>query len=741
MTCRATLAATTAAFNELATPLLASASSNPATPAHTLFPSLAQLQHLLDLFAHVERVEDKLIRSARTMCAREDLSREDEVLVGKYTRYLNSLLTSTIQHLSLNNQTSITTNQPPLLSLLQIPEFATLFPLFNDGDQGYRHAKHLFVRNAEDKEAGYTARTLDKYGQVVDAWNRGDGWQPSLLPKAKPLAEIIKGMQVFCHSVLRAQKDLQRVAASLGMDTHHARPGAEAVAVPIPTATMEKSSTQRQTPRETREETQAPTSSSPASIRQRQRERSFSVMTDAELQYARSRRQRSASLRPSMDTFLRMDERGWASRAASSVVPTRAESRAPSLDPARPTIADHPGNTDGKAKQRPRLSLPARLEPASAGTAANIGDGAGSSDSLRLPIPRREDGQDHREREMSVATRAVLKCFPLLEGGDLGRRVDAGVDGLEGLMFGQERQERASSAEVDPRTPPPPPFGAISQPRITTSATDQQKTANHVSQDTASPSRAAASAGPDGQAVRQGSVFVPSPGMKFEIDAQGRLVYVGGGCGAAPSVPAAATVPLATTLSATRAGTTSARNTFKTPESLAASREKVARAAEATRSPVPLAIIRSRASLGGAGGKRADGFTAPGAPPLDKGKRRHSEAVRAGQVEEEEVVEKRKRQRVSEGPVARSVVAPLSPTRPVIPGAQPQTDIATTATCTIATRTTERRFSRPVPFEDFEVERLPSRRRVRRSSGTAVAFSMAMRDAQGRASGEGSGRR
>ncbi|KAJ9127302.1 hypothetical protein QFC24_000709 [Naganishia onofrii] len=757
---RASLASATAAFHAICSPLLDSAATTNQPPEHTLFTSLDQLEHLLDLFAHVERIDDKLIRSARKVILDGSLTPEQYSVVEKYTRpgemrkkrrmYLNSLLSSAInRHSSINrNRTAILS-----LSLTEIPEFDALFPLYDEGDEGYKKAKHLFVRNVEDTEGRYVSRTLDKYRDVMDVWNRGDGWQPSLLPNAKPLSEIIKGMQLFVQFVTRAQKDLQKVGASLGLETHILPESS----IPLPIPTSKERST-RSEPGRIREET--PVASSSSTTRS-QREREISVIPAGELEHEGRQRQRSASLRPSMDQFLRTNVHERGSSRAPSVGPSRAASVVRSSlarPPPPPPATSRSNSTVDKGKQRARQSLPARLAPVYSPGSINtdLDNTTRSSTSLRLPNwEGEEEGHIPDQRKMSNASRAILQFFGGLGDGEGDATDEEGNDevGKRSESGGSVRQGRAGGVmmhgvQVDPRTPPPQAgMDPHQQPSTRSNAPAAETGADQMSRNAASLPQAAAAetvatpVGQEVQAVRERVILHPSPGMKFEMDAQGKLVYVGGG--AVPSDSVATTIPLATTPSVIGATTTSERRAFNTPESLAASREKVARAAEATRSPVPNAIIRSRVSLGGADTRRADacgreGFAMPDAP-RDKGKRRHSESVRPieDDIEIIDVEEGRKRQRVSQSPVARSVDTSPSAARLVTSGAQ----TTTTATPTNERPQSERRSSRPAPFEDFEIERLPSTRRVRRSSGTAVAFSRAIRDAHGGGSAEGSGRR
>lgn len=581
-----------------------------------------------------------------------------------------------------------------------------------------------------------------------------DSWQPSLLPNAKPLSEIIKGMQLFVQFVSRAQKDLQKVAASLGLETHTL----PEPSIPLPIPTSKERSTRRE-PGRIREET--PVASSSSTTRS-QREREISVIPAGELEHEARQRQRSASLRPSMDKFLRTDVHERGSSRAPTVGPSRAASivrlSSASPPPPPPPLATTRSNiTVDKGKQRARQSLPARLAPVYSPGSINtdLDNTTRSSTSLRLPNrEQEEEGHIPDQRKMSNASRAILQFFGGLGDGEGDATDEEGNDevGKRSENGGSFRQGRAGGVmmrdvEVDPSTPPQAGMDPHQQPSTRPNASAAQTGVDQMSRNAASFPQAAAAetvatpVGQEVQAVRERVILHPSPGMKFEMDAQGKLVYVGGG--AVPSDSVATTIPLATTPSVEGATTTSERRAFNTPESLAASREKVARAAEATRSPVPNAIIRSRASLGGADTRRADahgreGFAMPDAP-RDKGKRRHSESMRPAEddIEIIEVDEGRKRQRVSHSPVACPVDTSPSAARLVTSGAQ----TTTTATRTNERPQSERRSSRPAPFEDFEIERLPSTRRVRRSSGTAVAFSRAIRDAHGGGSAEGSGRR
>ena len=83
---RATLASAISSFLDISTPLLITTTANPQRPSHDLFSSLEEVERLLDLFAHVERVDDKLMRSARKISADESLLLEQKAAVGKYTR-------------------------------------------------------------------------------------------------------------------------------------------------------------------------------------------------------------------------------------------------------------------------------------------------------------------------------------------------------------------------------------------------------------------------------------------------------------------------------------------------------------------------------------------------------------------------------------------------------------------------------------------------------------------------------
>ncbi|KAJ9114214.1 hypothetical protein QFC22_005666 [Naganishia vaughanmartiniae] len=697
---RVSLASATQAFNVIYNRLYAAAIANPTTSASDLLHSspdseyrfhFSQLQHLLDLFAHIERIDDKLYRSAYRLLSGDidglgKLGDEESKVVERYARvgperrkkrrmlyvgwslmlrraYLNSILISAVERYDTKRF------PPPFHIEAQVVDtFDAIIPYY--GSQQYKQAEHLFVRNIQDEELVYIRRTIEKWREVMQLFDAGKGWNPSLLPKAKPIAEILKGMQTFVESVTRTQKDLQKIVASL----------------------------------ESRQS------------RHKQRERQLSVMTDSELASEGRQRQRSASLRPSMNTFLRTssrtDEGGSSRSRAVSVASSRAESRGPSLAPH--SAIRNASITGEKTKRRPRMSLPARLASPSITTPTT-----NTTTSLRLPA--RADSQNPNEREPGFVNRAVLQYF----ADPAERQVEGGnVKGLGDSLIMQERGragvEKLVGVALNVDKPPPP--GGIPQPRTTPTTTPppaQQDATHQISGQIATPIRAAAAptatpAGPDVRPVREGAVFVPSPGMKFEIDAQGRLVYVGGGL--EPAVNITTPVPTSTSTSGTRPLTT--------PQSLAASREKVAKAAEATRSPVPLAIIRSRASIGGGRITNAGGWERFATPdtPMDKGKRRYSESVRPGG--EEERVEGRKKQRVSEGVVARP-----DPQDIVRTGAPPTTSVIVAIEPNQRAQS-ERRSSRPATFEDFEIERLPPRRRGRRTSGTAVAFSRAMRDAE-----------
>lgn len=243
-----------------------------------------------------------------------------------------------------------------------------------------------------------------------------------------------------------------------------------------------------------------------------------------------------------------------------------------------------------------------------------------------------------------------------------------------------------------------------------------------------------------------GAEWIPSPGMKFEVGPDGKLVYLG--MGGVPS-PAAATIATPTMLPR------------RIEPGVVQSLQKVRQAAAATRTPPTGHNVQSPASTS----SRRREFIKPGLPrtiaPLGNGTpQRAADAGTPLPVKEEQgkgSEQGRESSRIKTpvpGPsriplrvgnpasipsaeVSRITEKPVDAAPPAQPNGvssrinpnAPESTIASTPTPTASISR-----KRPAPFEDSKVERLPpnyrstAERRLTASSRAATAFSRAQRE-------------
>lgn len=86
-----------------------------------------------------------------------------------------------------------------------------IYPLFPPSEiNDYSLSPHLFVRNTEEGEKALVDRTVEAYEEVIVSYDDNGEWRPSYLPHAKPLQEIMHAMHKYVHSVASSSRRLRR---------------------------------------------------------------------------------------------------------------------------------------------------------------------------------------------------------------------------------------------------------------------------------------------------------------------------------------------------------------------------------------------------------------------------------------------------------------------------------------------------------------------------------------------------
>ena len=582
---------------------------------------------------------------------------------------MNTLLTRT-------HEASTTIRQPltPLLT-------SHIYPLFQPSEiNDYSLSPHLFLRNTEEGEKALANRTVEAYEEVILSYDNNGyvvlllvftrivtdaqcrNWRPSYLPHAKPLQEIMHAMHRYVQSVASASRRLKR-AFPESREPENGQPAS------VPPRVENPVSSER--PPGDRTEKGAANAKS----------------TQTERKSSSRRREESRATRAVLAFFGEYDEPAPVDKGKGAdvgILKNRAVDAAAAIQVE--VVAGVESEVRLRRGSRDRSpSVSARREVDIKATEQDVTRERSAMSTVKVPPQSTIKSDDPFTARPPKRKRMSMPGYDIIE-----RRV-------------RERSRMLSET-------PAPEWDAVSR----RSGSVAPEHSSRIRRASMGPQVGERTPGP----VRDG--WVPSPGMRFQMDAEGRLVYIGMAEGSSPAA--------------------------KTPEVTMKSLQKVKEAAAATRG-TPGGSAESPAGQGRSGRGFAKPLIPVGGVKVEEDVARDAQREGGSQRQAKVVARGNAPSRLStptNGPPVRTVSQPHAQTESRLdePSSTTKRDTTTRSASAshrigTSTTTTPTPRKRLAPFEDATVQRVPpgyrpGGRRLSSSEVAAAAFSKARREGSGR---------